>query len=203
MFRARRDDPAFDFSGPAVEYAKAVETALSAVLFPPLRRLLKWKPPAEREVRVDGRRLDLGGAVPHQSLGAVCDWLLDGVLSGYSVAPGRCRWCPDGPARRRAARHRATKDPELPPGADHPRGEAKARFFRALGFDRERPWELIEELRVLVTEGEVSGPIAGPHGTKYVVDGILRDAAVRTVWIVDPPGSGVRFVTAYPLRRRR
>ena len=28
VFRAHRDDPGFDFSGPAIEYAKAVETEL-------------------------------------------------------------------------------------------------------------------------------------------------------------------------------
>ena len=41
VFRARRDDPAFDFSGPAVEYAKAVETELNALVFPRLRKRLE------------------------------------------------------------------------------------------------------------------------------------------------------------------
>ena len=50
VFHARRDDPGFDFSGPAVEYAKTVETELNALIFPALRRALGRKPPAEREV---------------------------------------------------------------------------------------------------------------------------------------------------------
>jgi hypothetical protein len=71
VFRARRDDPAFDFSGPALEYAKAVETELNALLFPRLRKRLEGAAPKDREVMVDGRRLDLGRIVPHQSLGTI------------------------------------------------------------------------------------------------------------------------------------
>lgn len=71
VYRARRDDPAFDFSGPAIEYAKAVETELNAVLFPPLRNRLHSAAVKERELIMDGRRVDLGGRVPHQSLGTI------------------------------------------------------------------------------------------------------------------------------------
>ena len=71
VFRARRDDPRFDFSGPAVEYAKAVEMELNTLLFPALRRALRSARPPEREIVVDGRRLDLGGVVPHQTLGTL------------------------------------------------------------------------------------------------------------------------------------
>jgi hypothetical protein len=71
VFRARRDDPAFDFSGPALEYAKAVETELNALLFPRLRKRLEGAAPKDREVMVDGSRLDLGRLVPHQSLGTI------------------------------------------------------------------------------------------------------------------------------------
>ena len=71
VFRARRGDPDFDCSGPALEYAKAVETELNALLFPALRGVLQGSPPAEREIHVDGRRLDLGAPVPHQTLGTL------------------------------------------------------------------------------------------------------------------------------------
>ena len=71
VFRAHRDDPGFDLSGAAVSYAKAVETELNALLFPALRKRLEGRPPHEREVRDEGRLLDLGGGVPHQSLGTV------------------------------------------------------------------------------------------------------------------------------------
>jgi len=70
-FRPHRDDAGFDLSGAAIAYAKAVETELNATLFPALRAQFVGKPPHEREVREEGRLLDLGGAVPHQSLGTV------------------------------------------------------------------------------------------------------------------------------------
>lgn len=69
VFRARRDDPRFDFSGPGIGYAKAVETELNALIFPLLRKTLGKRRPADREVVVEGRKLDLGGIVQHQSLG--------------------------------------------------------------------------------------------------------------------------------------
>jgi hypothetical protein len=71
VFRARRSDPGFDFSGPALEYAKTVETELNVLIFPALRRWLKGKKPAERETRVDGVPLDLGGPFSHQTLGTI------------------------------------------------------------------------------------------------------------------------------------
>lgn len=87
--------------------------------------------------------------------------------------------------------------------SDHPHGEAKARFFRGLGFTRTRPWELADELLKLVAKGEVVETVETPYGAKYVVDGPLRGAQVRTVWIMDRPGPAVRFVTAYPVRRQQ
>jgi hypothetical protein len=71
VFRTRRDDPRFDFAGPAIGYAKAVETELNALLFPLLRRALRARPPAERQAAVEGRTHDLGAEIPHQSLGAL------------------------------------------------------------------------------------------------------------------------------------
>jgi hypothetical protein len=71
IFRAHRDDPGFDLSGAAVSYAKAVETELNALLFPALRRVLEKKPIHEREIREDGRLIDLAGMVSHQTLGSL------------------------------------------------------------------------------------------------------------------------------------
>jgi hypothetical protein len=83
---------------------------------------------------------------------------------------------------------------------DHPEGGSKATFFMALGFSRDRPWELAAALRLLASSATAAGPVATGHGSKYVVDGEIRGAAVRTVWIVDSRGPEVRFVTAYPRR---
>ena len=77
VFRARRDDPRFAFSAPAVEYAKAVETELNALIFPVLARTLKGK---DRILYVDGRPLNVGERIPHQSLGALRHLLEDDVV---------------------------------------------------------------------------------------------------------------------------
>ena len=75
VFRSRRDDPQFDFSGPAIEYAKAIEVELNAAVFGATRRALSGRPSAERRVNIDGRIVDLGGSVPHQTLGVICNLL--------------------------------------------------------------------------------------------------------------------------------
>ncbi|MCL7983509.1 MAG: hypothetical protein M8862_13365, partial [marine benthic group bacterium] len=71
VFRARREDPGFDFSGSALEMTKAVETELNALLFPSLRRILVRGPAADREVWAGAALLDLGTTVPHQTLGTL------------------------------------------------------------------------------------------------------------------------------------
>ena len=71
MFRARRADPSFDFSAVAVEYAKALETELNAIVFAPLRKLYSKGNSTRRHTRVADAMLDLGGSVPHQTLGTV------------------------------------------------------------------------------------------------------------------------------------
>jgi hypothetical protein len=71
VFRTRRDDPGFDFSAPAVEYAKAVETELNAIVFGATRRMLGRAGGADRHVNIDGRAVDLAGRVPHQPLGTL------------------------------------------------------------------------------------------------------------------------------------
>ena len=71
VFRSRASDPAFTFSGPAVEYAKAVEVELNALLMPALARFMRSRPEAERTVRLGNRPVDLIGPVPHQTLGVL------------------------------------------------------------------------------------------------------------------------------------
>jgi hypothetical protein len=81
VFRERKDEPGFDFSGPAVGYAKAVETELNALIFPALKKAMKGKAQHDREVLLEGRQLDLGGEVSHKSIGTLLHLLenTDGV----------------------------------------------------------------------------------------------------------------------------
>jgi hypothetical protein len=83
---------------------------------------------------------------------------------------------------------------------NHPEGGSKAALLTSLGFHRDRPWELAAELRGVGASEDALGPLQAKHGSKYIVDGAIRGLPIRTVWIVDSAGSGVRFVTAYPRR---
>ena len=74
-FRARRNDPSYDFSTVAVEYAKAVEAEMNGLIFNALRKHYSTSKAPGRHTHVDGRQLDLGGNVPHQSLGTLINLL--------------------------------------------------------------------------------------------------------------------------------
>jgi hypothetical protein len=71
VYRSRRDDPNFDFSGPAVGYAKAVEAELNVLLFGTIRDIASSIPSTKRTGYVDGQPIDLCDAVPHQPLGSL------------------------------------------------------------------------------------------------------------------------------------
>jgi len=85
----------------------------------------------------------------------------------------------------------------------HSVGRAKARFFRALGFNERHPELLQEALLEVAREGLVRGILETPYVSKYVVDGQLRTPKgelvwIRTIWIVEAGQDQPRLVTAYP-----
>lgn len=87
---------------------------------------------------------------------------------------------------------------------DHPIGQLKARFFRAVGLGVAD--DLASALRAVANTGIVAGQVLSEHGTKYIVDGRVRtptgvDVDLRTIWIVATGESAPRLVTAYPGRR--
>ncbi len=95
VFRSHRDDPGFDFSACAVEYAKAVEAELNAVVFRPLRRRLAHAASSDRIAHSDEQPCDLAGLVPHQGLGAIQHLLLHDAVIGKairSVYPHDHKW---------------------------------------------------------------------------------------------------------------
>jgi hypothetical protein len=98
VFRARRDDPRFDFSGPAIGYTKAVETELNALIFPVLRKALRKAQLADREVVIEGRAVDVGGEVRHQSLGTLKNLLQRNDIVRGAIRrqlPGDAAWLLD------------------------------------------------------------------------------------------------------------
>jgi len=89
---------------------------------------------------------------------------------------------------------------------DHPKGGAKARFFRNAGFS---PDDLPTMAAALIRHGEnttlQSAEEAG-YGMKYVMVGPVhapngRHYTIRSVWLEEKPRSEVRLVTAYPIAR--
>jgi len=84
-----------------------------------------------------------------------------------------------------------------------PEGAGKASFFSSLGFQLEEWQVLAEALLGIAIEGNVTKVVESRHGSKYIVDGVLRGpngrtALVRTVWIREPGNERPRLITAYP-----
>lgn len=85
----------------------------------------------------------------------------------------------------------------------HPVGGPKARWFISLGYRRDRPDQLGDDLLEIVRNSsdyldEVTG-----FGVKYTVRGQLESpnggrANVRSVWIAETGIPQPRLVTAYP-----
>lgn len=85
----------------------------------------------------------------------------------------------------------------------HPIGRWKARFFRGIGFDETNLTPLERSLIEIAKTEEIVESVVTRHGTKYVVEGLVRapsgnQVRLRTVWIVDAGQDRPRFVTAYP-----
>lgn len=89
----------------------------------------------------------------------------------------------------------------------HPGGRGKAKWLIAHGFTAERWEELADALKRHASQDEEARMEASPHGTRYIVEGPLetpdgRRPLLRSVWFVETGEAVVRFVTAYPLRRK-
>lgn len=83
----------------------------------------------------------------------------------------------------------------------HPAGRFKARFFRAVGFEKADQLEMA--LLEIAREGTVVAEVPTQFGRKYTIDGHLNtprgtQVPLRTVWIVEQEKENPRFVTAYP-----
>jgi hypothetical protein len=90
----------------------------------------------------------------------------------------------------------------------HPDGRHKAVFFRSCGFSA-NDWQLLASaLLQHAADHEVATEEESPFGKRYAVDGIMkmpddRSAMVRTAWFIDDGETIPRFVSSYPLRRRK
>jgi hypothetical protein len=91
---------------------------------------------------------------------------------------------------------------------EHRSRKGKARFFASHGFTLERWQELAEALRQHACDYEITREETTPLGLRFVVEGTMTmpDAAValvRAVWFIEGGERRARFVTAYPLKRKK
>ena len=88
----------------------------------------------------------------------------------------------------------------------HEDGRGKAQFFIQFGFSPETPEVLAQALLDLAWNCEVASIQPSPHGTKYVIIGLLKTPnggapVVKTVWMIDTGREAPRLITAVPSRR--
>ena len=82
-------------------------------------------------------------------------------------------------------------------------GKAKAKFFRAHGYNDDNVHLLEQGLLLIARNNEVEEETTSLHGTKYGIKGMLTTPSgtvvtLHTVWIVETGDERPRFVTAYP-----
>ena len=85
----------------------------------------------------------------------------------------------------------------------HRHGRSKARFFRSLGYSRQRWRQLQADLKRVAVEGTATRGRPNAHGHTYEVRATLegesgRRARIITIWIILDNEKLPRFVTAHP-----
>jgi hypothetical protein len=91
---------------------------------------------------------------------------------------------------------------------EHRSGKGKARFFASHGFAVEDWQKLANALRQHARNHEIAKEESTPLGIRFVVEGEMTMpdgavAAVRAVWFIERDERTPRFVTAYPLKRKK
>ena len=91
---------------------------------------------------------------------------------------------------------------------EHRAGKGKARFFASHGFEVEDWQKLADALRQHARDHDITKEETVPLGVCFVVEGdmTMRDGAiarVRAVWFIERGERRPRFVTAYPLKRKK
>ena len=87
----------------------------------------------------------------------------------------------------------------------HTVGKAKAKFFRALGFNETNVVLLENELLRIAKEVPFDEVMNTVHGPKYVITGEIvtplgKSITILTVWIINTGEIAPRFVTARPYK---
>jgi hypothetical protein len=85
----------------------------------------------------------------------------------------------------------------------HPVGASKAKFFMSFGFSPGNWAELKSALLNHPHSNPVTNQASNPFGQKFEVGCSLvtldgRNPCIISVWVIEPPDSNPRFITAYP-----
>jgi hypothetical protein len=91
---------------------------------------------------------------------------------------------------------------------EHRAGKGKARFLASHGFAVEDWQKLADALRQHARKHEITKEDTTPLGVRFVLEGdmTMPDGAiarVRAVWFIEHGERTPRFVTAYPLKRKK
>ncbi len=83
-------------------------------------------------------------------------------------------------------------------------GNAKARFFRKIGFNETNIDELTKVLLKIALTNDVKEKREFEYGINYAIDGTIealsrKSVMITTVWFAKTAKSRPRFVTAYPV----
>lgn len=86
----------------------------------------------------------------------------------------------------------------------HTVGKLKARFFRAIGFDKTNVDELEKALLTIAKKSEVKEVMSSKYGKKYIIEAKVTapigiKVKLQTVWIIETGEDRPRFVTVYPV----
>lgn len=90
----------------------------------------------------------------------------------------------------------------------HPIGRGKSEFFVRFGFSLDQWILLANALLLHASENDISNIEESPFGVRYIIEGTLstpdnRNPVIRSVWFIDEQDEVPRFVTAYPINKRR
>ncbi|OGM31278.1 hypothetical protein A2803_03740 [Candidatus Woesebacteria bacterium RIFCSPHIGHO2_01_FULL_44_21] len=91
---------------------------------------------------------------------------------------------------------------------NNPRGKDKAVFFTGMGFNRVNYKFLEKELINLAQTNEANRKGGYANRSKYIIRGLItapvgRSVSITTIWEVDKRVKKPRFITAYPLKRKK
>jgi hypothetical protein len=91
---------------------------------------------------------------------------------------------------------------------EHRAGKGKARCFASHGFTVEDWQKLAGAFRQHARDHEITKEETTPLGIRFVVEGDMAMphgavAGVRAVWFIEQGEQVPRFVTAYPLKRKK